>query len=163
MHETMSLLLPLAAILVGAKIAAQISTRFGLPAVFGELVLGLVLGPSLLDWIRPNEIFQLLADIKEGHIVHEGTASVGYAFFIPIFFINIGLQAQVGGLIAMPLLAAMLVVIAIASKVIGCGGSALLGRIDRARSVVIGCGMISRGEVALVLAGAQTGSGVGRC
>jgi hypothetical protein len=34
-----------------AKAAAQLSHRFGLPAVFGELLLGLVLGPSLLGWL----------------------------------------------------------------------------------------------------------------
>src|SRR6266542_1729054 len=42
---------------------AQLSHRFGLPAVFGELLLGLVLGPSLLGWLAPNETLQLLADI----------------------------------------------------------------------------------------------------
>ena len=48
MHETLNMLLPLAGILLGAKAAAQLSHRFGLPAVFGELLLGLLLGPSLL-------------------------------------------------------------------------------------------------------------------
>ena len=63
MHETLNMLLPLAGILLGAKAAAQISHRFGLPAVFGELLLGLVLGPSLLGILSPNETLQLLADI----------------------------------------------------------------------------------------------------
>src|SRR5215212_4139892 len=63
MHETLNMLLPLAGILLGAKAAAQLSHRFGLPAVFGELLLGLVLGPSILGWLAPNETFQLLADI----------------------------------------------------------------------------------------------------
>src|SRR5689334_12130132 len=63
MHETLNLLLPLAGILLGAKAAAQLSHRLGLPAVFGELLLGLVLGPSLLGWLAPTETLQLLADI----------------------------------------------------------------------------------------------------
>ena len=63
MHETLNMLLPLAGILLGAKAAAQLSHRFGLPAVFGELLLGLVLGPSLLGWLAPNATLQLLADI----------------------------------------------------------------------------------------------------
>src|SRR5262245_32004909 len=63
MHQTMNMLLPLAGILVGAKIAAQISHKLGLPAVFGELLLGLLLGPSLLGLLAPNETIQLLADI----------------------------------------------------------------------------------------------------
>src|SRR4051812_36300081 len=63
MHETLNMLLPLAGILIGAKAAAQLSQRFGLPAVFGELLLGLLIGPSLLGWLAPNETFQLFADI----------------------------------------------------------------------------------------------------
>jgi Kef-type K+ transport system membrane component KefB len=57
------MLLPLAGILLGAKIAAQISQRFGLPAVFGELFLGLLIGPSLLGWLESTEVIHLLADI----------------------------------------------------------------------------------------------------
>ena len=64
MHETLNMLLPLAGILLGAKAAAQLSHRFGLPAVFGELLLGLVLGPSLLGWLAPNETLQLLERTK---------------------------------------------------------------------------------------------------
>lgn len=63
MHETLNMLLPLAGILVGAKAAAQLSHRLGLPSVFGELLLGLLLGPSLLGWLAPTETLQLFADI----------------------------------------------------------------------------------------------------
>src|SRR3954452_3587828 len=63
MHDTLTMLLPLAGILIGAKAAAQLSQRFGLPAVFGELLLGLLLGHTLLGWLQPNEIFQIFADI----------------------------------------------------------------------------------------------------
>ena len=52
----------------------------------------------------------------ESHIVHAGTSSLGYAFFIPIFFINIGLQAHADGLIAAPLLTIVLIVVAIADQ-----------------------------------------------
>src|SRR6266516_8112592 len=63
MNMTIPQLLPLAGILLGAKLAAQISHRAGLPAVFGELLLGLALGPSLLGWLAPTETLHLLADI----------------------------------------------------------------------------------------------------
>src|SRR3982751_6637686 len=63
MHETLNMLLPLAGILLGAKAAAQLSHRFGLPAVFGELLLGLILAHSLLGWLARTETLQLLADI----------------------------------------------------------------------------------------------------
>jgi Kef-type K+ transport system membrane component KefB len=350
MHATLNMLLPLAGILLGAKAAAQLSHRFGLPAVFGELLLGLVLGPSLLGILSPNETFQLLADIgvillmfmagletdtlamkqagkasmftavggvvlpllaglvigqafgmewhhalflgavltatsvsisaqtlrelgrlrsregstilgaaiiddvlgvlvfalvmslsgggnllltvgkmalffpiawligdklvpmmvrwerhmhhreaslamllglvlvyawsaevlgsvatitgayllgvvvarhaDESHIVHHGTSALGYAFFIPIFFINIGLQANASGLIAAPLLTVVLVVMAIATKIAGGGAGAWLGGFKGRAPLQIGIGMVSRGEVALVIAGAGLANGL---
>lgn len=56
-------LIQLAGILIAARIAAEIAQRFGAPAVIGELCAGILLGPSLLDWIRPNEVIHLLAEI----------------------------------------------------------------------------------------------------
>jgi Kef-type K+ transport system membrane component KefB len=350
MHESLNMLLPLAGILVGAKAAAQISHRFGLPAVFGELLLGLLLGPSLLGILTPNETFQLFADIgvillmfmagletdttamkqagrastltavggvilplaggllvgrafgmewhhalflgavltatsvsisaqtlrelgrlrsregstilgaaiiddvlgvlvfalvmslsgegnvlltlgkmilffpiawfigdklvpimvrwerhlhhreaslalllglvlvyawaaeafgsvatitgayllgvvvarhaDESHIIHHGTASLGYGFFIPIFFINIGLQAQAAGLVAAPALTVVLIVLAIVTKIVGGGVGAWLGGFVPRSAYQIGIGMISRGEVALVIAGAGLAAGM---
>lgn len=47
----MTTLLPLLGIaLIGGRLAAQMALRFGLPGVFGELALGLVLGPILIHW-----------------------------------------------------------------------------------------------------------------
>jgi Kef-type K+ transport system membrane component KefB len=95
-----------------------------------------------------------------GHIIHEGSASIGYAFFIPIFFINIGLQAQAQGLIAAPLLTITLIVVAILTKVVGGGLGALWGGMKGRSAVQVGVGMISRGEVALVIAGAGLSAGL---
>jgi Kef-type K+ transport system membrane component KefB len=53
----------LAGILIAARIAAEIATRLGAPSVIGELVAGIVLGPSVLGWIEPTEIIRLLAEI----------------------------------------------------------------------------------------------------
>jgi Kef-type K+ transport system membrane component KefB len=96
----------------------------------------------------------------ESHIVHAGTSSLGYAFFIPIFFINIGLQARADGLIAAPLLTIVLVVVAIITKIIGGGAGAWLGGFKGRAPLQIGIGMISRGEVALVIAGAGLANGL---
>jgi Kef-type K+ transport system membrane component KefB len=57
------LLLPLVAILVGARLAGRLSQRLGMPAVLGELLAGLVLGPSVLGWVHLNETFTNLAGI----------------------------------------------------------------------------------------------------
>ena len=55
MNTIIHLLLPLAGILVGAKVAAQLSYPIGLPAVFGELLPGLLLSPSVLGWLAPSD------------------------------------------------------------------------------------------------------------
>jgi Kef-type K+ transport system membrane component KefB len=94
------------------------------------------------------------------HIVHDGTAALGYGFFIPIFFINIGLQAHADGLVAAPILTAVLIVVAIITKVVGGGVGAWLGGFKSRPALQIGIGMISRGEVALVIAGAGLANGL---
>ncbi|HWQ14232.1 MAG TPA: cation:proton antiporter, partial [Roseiflexaceae bacterium] len=62
-HSPVETLPLLAAILIGAKLAGRLSQRLGLPAVFGELLLGLALGPSLFGLIQPSEPLALLAEI----------------------------------------------------------------------------------------------------
>jgi Kef-type K+ transport system membrane component KefB len=96
----------------------------------------------------------------ESHIIHHGTASLGYGFFIPIFFINIGLQAQAAGLVAAPALTVVLIVLAIVTKIVGGGVGAWLGGFVPRSAYQIGIGMISRGEVALVIAGAGLAAGM---
>ena len=61
--STAEFFLAFAAILVSARIAAEIATRFGAPSVIGELTAGIVLGPSVLGWIEPTEVIRLMAEI----------------------------------------------------------------------------------------------------
>lgn len=61
--ETHSFLLQLLVILVTARLFGEIATRLQTPSVIGELLAGVVLGPSLLDWIEPSQTFRLLAEI----------------------------------------------------------------------------------------------------
>ncbi|MFM2307937.1 MAG: hypothetical protein RLY87_57 [Chloroflexota bacterium] len=93
------------------------------------------------------------------HIAHDGTAAVGYAFFIPIFFVNIGLQARADGILAAPWLVVVITVVAVITKLLGGGIGAKLGGISWRGSLMVGAGMVSRGEVALVLAGAALSAG----
>lgn len=63
MHEPISFLLPLATILIGGRLAGHLSGRWGMPAVFGELLLGLLIGPAVLGWITSSEALELLATL----------------------------------------------------------------------------------------------------
>jgi Kef-type K+ transport system membrane component KefB len=61
--ETHIILLQLATILLSARIFAELATRLNMPPIMGELLAGILLGPTLLGWIEPNEIIRLLAEI----------------------------------------------------------------------------------------------------
>jgi Kef-type K+ transport system membrane component KefB len=60
---TAQFFLEFAAILIAARVAAEVATRLGAPSVIGELSAGIILGPSLLGWIEPTEIIRLMAEI----------------------------------------------------------------------------------------------------
>ena len=55
--------LHLVAILLAARLFAEVAARLGIPSVVGELLAGIVLGPSLLGWVPPGEAVKLLAEI----------------------------------------------------------------------------------------------------
>lgn len=61
--DTHTFFLYLLTILLAARLLAEIATRMKAPAVIGELVAGVILGPSLLGWLEPNEVLRLLAEI----------------------------------------------------------------------------------------------------
>ena len=115
----------------------------GMAAVTGAYLAGLLIGRT--------EIAQR---------VNTGASALGYAFFIPLFFVGIGLEAQASSLGAMPLFTISLIVIAVFSKGIGCYLGARIGGLTNLESLRVGVGMISRGEVALVIAALGLSSGV---
>ncbi len=61
--EAQSFFLSLLLILVTARLLAEIAVRLGAPAVIGELSAGILLGPSLLGWLAPDEVIRLLAEV----------------------------------------------------------------------------------------------------
>jgi Kef-type K+ transport system membrane component KefB len=79
--------------------------------------------------------------------------TIAYSFFVPIFFVSIGLKTNIrlltGDLLPLTL---VLIAIAILSKIIGSGLGARAAGFDRQRSLRVGLGMVSRGEVGLIVA-----------
>ncbi len=53
----------LAIILIAARLLSETVARFGVPSVIGELIAGLLIGPSLLGWVSPDTTMKLLAEI----------------------------------------------------------------------------------------------------
>lgn len=76
-----------------------------------------------------------------------------YLFFSPVFFASIGLKVTMGGMdTGMWIFSFILLIIAVLSKVIGCGLGAKLCRCSNVEALQVSTGMISRGEVALIVA-----------
>ena len=50
-------------VLVAAKVAAEISERVGVPAVVGEILAGIIIGPSLLDVVGQDEVLRVLGEL----------------------------------------------------------------------------------------------------
>lgn len=83
-----------------------------------------------------------------------------YMFFTPVFFASIGIKTVVTGMTTQLIVFSfVLLIIAILSKIIGCGLGAKICGFSNHESLSVGIGMISRGEVALIVAqkGAQAG------
>ena len=51
------------AVLLAAKLAAELAERVGIPAVLGEIVAGIVIGPSLLGLVESSEVLFMLGEI----------------------------------------------------------------------------------------------------
>lgn len=60
--EGLALLLTATAAVVASIVAAVIGRIARIPLVVFEILLGVVLGPSLLGWIQPNDVTDALAD-----------------------------------------------------------------------------------------------------
>lgn len=56
-------LLTLLAVLASAWIGGLISKRLGYPAILGELIIGIILGPALLGWLAPSGMIDILSEV----------------------------------------------------------------------------------------------------
>lgn len=109
---------------------------FGIADITGAYIAGIVLC-SLSD----NEYIERKSDV------------ISYMFFGPIFFANIGLKtsfnAMNGQLFAFCI---CFVLVALGAKIVGCGLVGKVCKYNWSDSLKIGVGMMTRGEVALIVA-----------
>ena len=92
--------------------------------------------------------------------IDAGVHPLTYSMLVPIFFVSIGLRANGRELGAHAWFTIVLLLVAIASKVAGCGIFARICRFSNRDSLRVGVGMISRGEVGLIVAGYGLSHGV---
>lgn len=93
-----------------------------------------------------------VANTKARHDIAEAFEPLGYAVFIPVFFVNVGLVMRLNHFLDSLVFIVVMTILACLTKLIGSGGGAMLMGFDRQSGYVIGSGMIARGEMALITA-----------
>lgn len=106
----------------------------GLSSVIGAFFTGIAIGQTNV-W-------------KE---VRFSTEAIGYAVFIPVFFVSIGLEVSFDNLVSQMSFIIILTLISIFSKLFGGFVGGRLSGFDNSSSLMVGSGMVSRGEMALII------------
>jgi Kef-type K+ transport system membrane component KefB len=102
----------------------------------------------------------IIANLRSHKYVNEKIEVASYMLFSPIFFASIGIKTAVETMdFRILIFSLVLLVIAIITKIVGCGVGAKLMGFSKEDSLRIGVGMVSRGEVALIVA--NKGNSVG--
>jgi len=61
--EKLEILRSVAVIIITAKLFGLVARKLKAPQVVGEIIAGLILGPSLLKWVRPSDFLSGMAEI----------------------------------------------------------------------------------------------------
>ena len=102
----------------------------------------------------------ILCSMRDSSYVEEKMEVSSYMIFGPVFFASIGLKTNIDNVNGNILLFSLgFVIVALVAKIVGCGLMAKLCRFSFQDSLKIGVGMMTRGEVALIVA--QKGLSVG--
>jgi Kef-type K+ transport system membrane component KefB len=102
----------------------------------------------------------ILCSLSDSDYIARRVDINSYMIFGPVFFASIGLKTQFSGFSKELLLFSLgFVLVALLTKVIGCGLTAKLMRYNMRDSLKVGVGMMTRGEVALIVS--QKGLSVG--
>lgn len=116
---------------------------FGIADITGAFVAGII-----------------LCSINDSDYIAEKMDISSYMFFGPVFFASIGIKTEVSGMnLSMLWFAIGFVVVALLTKIIGCGLTAKAVGYNLKDSLKVGVGMMTRGEVALIVS--QKGLAVG--
>ena len=122
--------------------AAGIAAAVGLSPIVGAFAVGMAVASTRV--------------IKQ----MEGYVSKLEIIFAPLFFAIIGAQVDLRGInINVLYLAGIIVAVAVVTKLAGCGLPAMIFLKNKGKAMKVGIGMISRGEVGLIVAGVGVSSG----
>ncbi|MDK0763789.1 cation:proton antiporter [Clostridium perfringens] len=95
----------------------------------------------------------VISDSNRSKYLNSRFETLSYMLLSPIFFASIGIKVQLTAMTkTIFIFAILLLIVAILSKVLGCALGAKLCKYSNREAIQIGTGMISRGEVALIVA-----------
>ena len=109
---------------------------FGVADITGSFIAGLI-----------------ISNTQKTKYIASRFSTLSYLLLSPMFFASIGLKVSLPEMTtAIIIFSVALVIVACLTKVVGCGLGALLCKYSKSEAMQIGVGMISRGEVALIVA-----------
>lgn len=109
---------------------------FGVADITGAFIAGLILSGT-----------------ERKHYILSRFETSSYMLLSPIFFASIGIKVEIPKMSKeIIIFSILLIIIAVISKIIGCGLGAKLCKYTNSEALQIGTGMVSRGEVALIMA-----------
>lgn len=122
--------------------AAGIAAFFGLSPIVGSFAIGMAVAST-----------RVIKQIEE----YVGKLEI---IFAPLFFVIIGAQVDLRGVnFEVLVLTGVVVAVAVATKLAGCGLPAMIFLKNKGKSMKVGIGMVSRGEVGLIVAGVGASAG----
>lgn len=102
-----------------------------------------------------------ISDTQRREYIAQRTEVLGYAVFSPIFFASIGLRVSLPSMnLGLIVFSLILLFVASSTKIIGCGLAAKLFKFNNSEALQIGVGMMTRGEVALIIANKGANMGI---
>lgn len=117
-------------------ILSFVAEEFGVADITGAYIAGLI-----------------LCNTVQSDYIARRIEIISYMLLSPIFFASIGIKTSISGMDGrIVIFTILLVMVAILSKIIGCGSGAKICKYNNKDSYRIGVGMVSRGEVALIVA-----------
>lgn len=127
--------IPIAGLAFCLAMAYIAEKYFGIADITGAYVAGII-----------------LCSIRDSNYIAEKMDTNSYMIFAPVFFASIGLKTNVDSMnMSILFFSLAFVITGLISKIIGCGLMARLCKFNRRDSMKIGVGMMTRGEVALIV------------
>ena len=134
-------------LLVAGLAYATFAERMGLHFIIGAFLAGMFFHPKSVDLPVYERVEEQMSGITRG-------------FLAPIFFVSVGLHLDFSALASTPGFVTLLILIALASKMVGSGVPAFLVGLSRHESMMVGVGMSGRGAVELIVAGVALEAGL---